>query len=126
MRQRILLVDDDPYNLKNLAYFLRVEGYEVDAASNGSDAARILKTDEFDLLLSDVIMPGLDGFHLLQYTRSIAPNMPVLLMSGSPDIDSNEVVKRGGAGFIMKPLELDQLLSKVKIALERQDCRQSS
>lgn len=117
MPQRILLVDDDAYNRKNLAFFLRTEGYEVDSACDGNEAAHLLETDKFDLLLSDVVMPGLDGIGLLEYTRSVAPETPVLLMSGSALIDLNDIVKRGAAGFLAKPLGLDELLSKLKEAL---------
>jgi CheY-like chemotaxis protein len=121
MPQRILVVDDDPYNRKNLAFFLRTEGYDVDAASDGNEAAHLLETDKFDLLLSDVIMPGLDGIRLLEYTRSVAPETPVLLMSGSARIDSDDIVKKGAAGFLAKPLGLDELLAKLKEALDRQE-----
>jgi DNA-binding response OmpR family regulator len=112
MPQKLLLVDDDPNNLKNLAYFLRTQGYNVYAASNGSEAAQLLQANEFDLVLSDVIMPGVNGLELLERVRSLVPELPVLLMSGAP-LDQNEILERGAADFIMKPLELDDLLARV-------------
>jgi len=115
---KILVVDDDARSLKNIAYFLRTEGYEVNEASDGNEAAHLLDEDGFDLVLSDVIMPGLNGLHLLEHTRSVAPEIPVLLMSGLP-IEFDQIIKRGAADFIMKPLELDELLSKVKQSLKQ-------
>lgn len=119
MHLKILLVDDDATNLKNLAYFLRTEGYEVNAASNGSEAAQLLQSDEFDLVLSDVIMPGVNGLELLERVRSLVPELPVLLMSGSANLDQNQILKCGAADFIMKPLELDDLLCRVRRALKQ-------
>ena len=116
MSQKLLLVDDDAHNLKNLAYFLRTQGYKVYAASNGSEAAQLLQANEFDLVLSDVIMPGVNGLELLDRVRSLVPELPVLLMSGAP-LDQNEILERGAADFIMKPLELNDLLAKLTRAL---------
>lgn len=117
---KILVVDDDARSLRNIAYFLRTEGYEVDEASNGNEAVHLLDGDGFDLILSDVVMTGLNGLHLLEHTRSVAPEIPVLLMSGLPNIELDQIIKRGAADFIMKPLEFDELLSKVKRALNQE------
>jgi DNA-binding NtrC family response regulator len=116
---KILVVDDDSRSLKNVAYFLCTEGYEVDEASNGNEAAQLLDEDGFDLVLSDVIMPGCNGLQLLEHTRSVAPHVPVLLMSAFPNMEVDQIIERGAADFIAKPLEFDELLSKVKRALEQ-------
>ena len=116
---KILVVDDDSCSLKNLAYFLRTQGYEVDQASNGNEAAQLLDEGGFDLVLSDVIMPGINGLDFLQRTRSITPEIPVVLMSAFPNIEVDQILKRGAADFIAKPLEFNKLLSKVKRALEQ-------
>jgi DNA-binding NtrC family response regulator len=118
MHEKILLVDSDRCSLRNIGSFLRTEGYEVDEASNGNEAARLLDEEGFDLVLSDVIMPGLSGFHLIERARSVASEIPVLLMSGFPGIDYDYVTQRGATDFIMKPLEFDELLSKVKRSLK--------
>ena len=118
MNLKILLVDDDPSNLKHIARFLRGEGYEVDEACDGNEALQLLDEVGFDLVLSDVTMPAFDGFHLLERTLMIAPEVPFLLMSGFANIDLDQVAKRGATDFIVKPLDLDELLSKVKRALE--------
>ena len=116
MPAKILLVED---NLWNLACLLRQEGHEVEEASNGNGAVQLLDENEFDLVLSDVVMPGPSGFHLLQHARLIAPRTPVLLMSGF-FLDPRQILKKGATDFIMKPFELNDLLSKIKRALECQ------
>jgi len=118
MGGRILLVEDRLQNRKNIAYFLRTEGYEVNEASSGKEAIEILEKDEFDLVLADVVMPELNGLSLLRHLRSIAPRILVVLMSGH-SLDPQQILKEGATDFITKPLKLDELLSKVKLALGR-------
>jgi two-component system, OmpR family, response regulator len=116
--RRILLVEDRLQSRKNIAYFLRTEGYEVNEASSGKEAIEILEKDEFDLVLADVVMPELNGLSLLRHLRSIAPEILVVLMSGH-SLDPQQILKEGATDFITKPLKLDELLSKVRLALER-------
>ena len=114
---KILLVDDDSTTLRNLALFLRSEGYEVDEAHNGSEASERLAEDGVDLLVSDVMMPGINGLRLLERAQCVAPDVPVLLMSAFANIDPDQLKKLGAADLIEKPLLLDDLLDKVKRAL---------
>ena len=119
MRQRILLVEDRLQSRKNIAFFLQTQGYQVDEVADTTAAMALLEKDAFDLVLSDVVMPGPNGFYLLRHIRSIAPELPVLLMSGF-SLNRQEILKEGAIDFIRKPLELAELLSKVKSALESQ------
>ena len=117
MPERILLVEDDLRIRKSLASFLRIEGYEVNEASNGQEVIEVLQKDEIDLVLSDVVMPGLNGLHVLQHVRSVTPEIPVFLMTGVL-LDPQQILKAGAADFIEKPFELNELLSKVKLILK--------
>jgi DNA-binding response OmpR family regulator len=117
VRERILLVEDDLRIRRNLASFLRIEGYQVNEASNGKEAIELLQKDEIDLVLSDVVMPGPDGFHLLRHVRSVTPEIPVFLMSGF-FVNPQQIVKEGAADFITKPFHLTELLSKLKLVLK--------
>ena len=96
---KILVVDDDPLGLHNVAYFLRLEDYDVDEACDGNQAMFLLDQFKFDLVLSDVMMPGLSGLGLLDHIQSVHPDTPVLLMSGFSHIAVEEIIKRGAADF---------------------------
>ena len=116
---KILVVDDDNPSLENVARFLRLKGYQVEVASNGYEAGQLIDKTEFDLVLSDLIMPGVNGLDLLKRTRSIAREVPVVLMSACPGIEVTQIFERGAADFIPKPLDLDKLLSQLKRVLEQ-------
>jgi DNA-binding NtrC family response regulator len=116
--EKILLVDDNPKHLQNIARFLRNEGYHVDEALDGNEAAQHLEISTYDLVVSDLVMPGASGLRLLEKKRRCAPDTPALIMSSFPDINLPELMEAGAVDFIAKPLELDQLLIKVKRALE--------
>jgi DNA-binding response OmpR family regulator len=119
MNEKILLVDDNPRIRTDIALFLRTEGYEVNEAGNGNEALQALEKADYDLVLSDVLMPKLDGFGLLESMRSLLSDVPVLLMSGVRGIDAKEAIERGATDLIVKPFEFKELLSKVKMALYR-------
>jgi DNA-binding NtrC family response regulator len=116
--EKILLVDDNRKHLRNIAQFLRAEGYEVDEALDGNEAAEHLVSGSYDLVVSDLVMPGTNGLGLLQKKRHVAPHTPALIMSSFQDIDLPELMEAGAVDFIAKPLELDKLLLKVRRALE--------
>jgi DNA-binding NtrC family response regulator len=97
---------------------LRLEDYDVDEACDGNQAALLLDQVKFDLVLSDVMMPGLNGIALLAHIRSVAPDIPVLLMSGFTPVEVNKIIKLGAVDFIMKPLDLAVLLSKIRRVLD--------
>jgi DNA-binding response OmpR family regulator len=119
MPEKILLVDDDINKPTALAAFLRTEGYQVAAACDGSEAAQLLKKDDFDLVLSYVVMPGMDGLQLLDFTHSLSSPMPVLFMSapGSGSINRTETIERGATDLVRKPFDPYQLLLKLKLLL---------
>jgi DNA-binding NtrC family response regulator len=119
--RKVLLVDDHHRSLKNIACFLRAEGFGVDEASNGNEAAQLLQKSGFDLVVSDLCMPGIDGVRLLECARSLNPNIPVVLMSGRDNVDLDRFNKRGPTAFVEKPIDLEELLSKMKSALQHRE-----
>ena len=118
MSGKILIVEDDAITRKNLFVLLSDEGYEVDQAGDGVQALEILARRPFDLVLSDVVMPRMDGLKLLKRLQFVAPDMPVMIMSSylSNAISS---VPPGAAEFIRKPFVLDDLLFRVQRLLDR-------
>lgn len=110
---RILVVDDDPGVRRTLAELLESDGSRVSQAENGLDAMRKLEQDQFDLVLSDVVMPDMDGYDLYQESRRLYPELPVALMTGFY-YDHEHVIKRsrlkGLEGVLFKkPVDPDRL-----------------
>ena len=117
MANRILVVEDDEIARNNICFFVSDEGYRVDQASDGAEAIELLKNQAFSLVITDVIMPRVDGFELIQRVQTVSPQTPVLFMSSYPQVDSSKAILAGAAGFIRKPLMLNELLSKMRSIL---------
>lgn len=116
---KILLVEDDPTCLRNIAEFLREEGYEVVEARDGAEAFEQLLTTAFDLIVTDIRMPRTDGIRLLQLARILSPNIPVILMTSFVASDAREdVISPDADDFISKPFALDRLLQKIHRTFE--------
>ena len=115
MSKNILVVDDEPGSLKFISYFLRNEGYEVTEARDGAEAIEIIENCRFDLVLSDVRMPRLDGVALAVHISSQVPTIPVILMTGVPfDLPA----KLGyNVPCLSKPVSLDDLRYNIQRAL---------
>ncbi|QDL91545.1 response regulator [Paroceanicella profunda] len=112
---RILVTEDDPGVLKYVERSLTKLGYLVDAVTTGDDAARLMARNTYDVLLTDVVLPGtMNGARLAAIAKGIAPRMPVLFMSGYSE---NVIVHHGsldqGVEFISKPFTRDQLASRI-------------
>ena len=117
MHAKILLVDDDLRSLQNLGHFLRSEGYDVHESCDGTEAAKMLENDAFDLVISDVVMPGVSGLELLDRIRLLAQKTPMLFMTGFGSIYRDQMIEEGATDLISKPFDLNEVLSKVKLAL---------
>ncbi len=118
MADKILIVEDDAITRRNLCVLLSEEGYEVDEAGDGVQALEILARRPFDLVLSDIVMPRMDGLKLLKRLQFQAPEMPVMIMTSylSGSVSS---VPAGAAEFIRKPFIVDDLLFKVQRVLHK-------
>ena len=110
-KPRILIVDDDPMMVKTVRDILRFKGHQVETARSGPDALEKARREDYDCVLSDVKMPGLDGVELYRAIKARQPDLPVVLMTAYAD---DELVREGlAAGVIAvlsKPLDLDLLL----------------
>jgi DNA-binding response OmpR family regulator len=116
----VLVVDDEEQVRKLLCECLRRGGFEAVPSASGEDALTLFETRTFDLVLIDVLMPGLDGFDTVRVLKSRAEHapIPVLFMSGFPE--KNRVIFAGQTGavdFLAKPLDLKSLLAKVTAIL---------
>lgn len=113
-RQMILLVEDNAITRDVLADILREEGYAVMEAADGKEALVALEARDFDLIVSDVLMPNLNGFELLSRVRLRWPDLPIILTSASMSQDQARALLDGSTEFIEKPIDLSALCATVQ------------
>ncbi len=111
---RILIADDEDLFLRTTTELLIKEGYECSNSSNADSAIEKLKTSEFDLLISDINMPGNSKLELIKKLRKIAEGMPVILITGNPSLETaSKSIQLPVAAYMTKPLDFDMLLTHV-------------
>ena len=118
---RLLLVDDDPLIINSLCEFLRLEGYTVDSAPDGTQAIEMLAATRYNLVLTDVNMPRTNGLELLRAIRSNYPDVVVLVITGYGTIENAvEAVKMGAFEYLTKPIIDDEIRVTIQKALKQQ------
>jgi DNA-binding NtrC family response regulator len=129
-RVRILVVDDEKIAARNLQHILKKEGYEVQTAGGGAEALKILdqvEGNEFDLVLTDLKMPKVDGMNILAKTLTLYPDTEVIMITGYATVDSAiAALKAGAYHYIAKPFKLDEVRRVVKEALEKQELKREN
>jgi CheY-like chemotaxis protein len=120
MRPKLLVVEDDPVTRRNISQYLSADGFEVEPMPNGVQALEKFQQEKFDLILTDVVMPGMDGLNLTRRVRSVSPTTPVIIMTGNAAIDDKKARSAGAAELIRKPLVLKEVVAKIKKLLEIQ------
>jgi DNA-binding NtrC family response regulator len=115
---RILIVDDDPGQRSLLNSFLRSQGFETVAVDSGKQALETLSSGKFDMMISDVRMPGLTGLETLRLARKEYATLPVLLVTAFTDVrDAVAAMRDGAVNYLAKPIDLDELLASVRQAI---------
>jgi DNA-binding response OmpR family regulator len=120
-RHRILVVDDDSFMLGLLVRLLSGAGYEVLAADHGDLAVETAEREHLDLVLLDVVLPGLDGFSVCRRIKALARNasVPVIFLSGLFRFEDRvQGAAAGGVDYIVKPFDTKALLSRVRAHTE--------
>ncbi|MFH0983098.1 MAG: sigma-54 dependent transcriptional regulator [Planctomycetota bacterium] len=118
---RIFVVDDDRIILDSLCEFLRMEGYEVEGATGTEAALRAMGRKPFDVIVTDVNMPGSDGFELLRAIRQRYPEVAVIIITGYGTIESAvEAIKMGAYDYLTKPIIDDEIRLTIARALKQQ------
>ncbi|PYT76297.1 MAG: sigma-54-dependent Fis family transcriptional regulator [Acidobacteria bacterium] len=117
-KAHLLVVDDDPNTLASLSRAFRLAGHEATVCDNASRAVELLRAENFDLILSDVVMPGKSGMELLDELKKAGVKTPVVLISGQANIEmAVKATRLGALDFLEKPLSTDKLLVTVENAL---------
>ncbi len=115
----VLLIDDEAIALSNLTHVFEREGYEVSACKDGESGLAAMQNTEFDLVLTDLRMPGIDGMDVLRHVRETTPDVPVIVITGHASLDSAvDAMKAGAYHYISKPFRLDEAREVVRSALE--------
>lgn len=119
---KILIVDDEMPIRRTLRDILEFEGYDVDEASDGLECVSKVQKEKYDVVITDIKMPKMDGIEALERLQILSPETPVIMVSGHGTIDTAvEAVKKGAFDFISKPPDLNRMLITVRNAIERAD-----
>src|SRR5262249_43989283 len=118
-KSKILVVDDDSSVLEVTEFHLKSEGYEVTTTESGEEGARLAMQGLFDLVLTDLQLPDLDGLEILKRLKESRPDLPVIMISGyGSDRKAHEATREGAFYFIQKPIKYDELLLLIGKGLE--------
>jgi len=117
---RVLFVDDDPILRRSWSRFFRGTPMAMEAVADGAEAIDRLREDVFDVVVSDVAMPEMDGVELLRFVRAHHPGTPVILVTGTPTLGSAaDAVEYGAVRYLLKPVAPNALLAAITEAMER-------
>lgn len=118
-KPQVLLIDDELIALTNLTTVLEREGYAVIACKTGEEGVTAMQSTAFDLVLTDLRMPGIDGMDVLRHIRETMPEVPVIMITGHATLDSAvDAMKAGAYHYIAKPFRLAEVREVVRGALE--------
>jgi putative nucleotidyltransferase with HDIG domain len=119
VKEKVLVVDDEEAIREVISTLLQAQGFECTTSSNGKLGLEAFRKDTFDLVLSDIVMPEMDGLKLLNELRLDDPDVPVIMVTAMHDISiALEAIRAGAYDYILKPFEKDQLYLSVRRALE--------
>ena len=123
---RIMIIEDDEEMRSLLKDFFEEEGFETDSVSNGVDALRMLSKDHFDLVITDIRMPGLTGLDILPRIRRLKPEIPIIVMTayGSDDVRRRSL-ERGATLYLEKPIHLSKLRTVIREMVLRKSLEQT-
>ena len=114
MEAKVLLVDDEQDFLETLSSRLEMRGLKVSAVTSGEQAIAVAKEQEYDAIVVDLSMPGIDGLETLKRIKANNPNAEIIMLTGHGSVASGvEAMKLGAGDFLQKPVELTELMSKI-------------
>jgi DNA-binding NtrC family response regulator len=114
MEAKVLLVDDEEDFLETLSSRLEMRGLKVSAVTSGEQAVSEAKEQEYDAIVLDLSMPGIDGLETLKRIKTDNPNAEIIMLTGHGSVQSGvEAMKLGAGDFLQKPVELSELMAKI-------------
>ncbi len=120
----VLIVDDETSIREILHETLSLEGYQCSKAASGDAAIAMLNTRSFDILITDIVMPGLGGLELTELAKKLNPSMPVIIMTGFIDeFTYDKAIESGASDFIKKPFTAAELLMRIKHVWQQEKLR---
>ena len=123
-KARILAVDDQRYFRELVEGLLQDEGFEVTTAASGEEALHILDREDFDVIVTDLVLPGIDGTELVRRIRERLPEQDVVVVSGVVDVKTAvEAMKLGAIDYILKPFNRAALIDSIEKILQRSRLR---
>ena len=121
-QSRILLVDDEVVFAENMAKLLSARGYNVNFVDSGDGAIRAMEDRDYDVVVLDLKMPGMDGLATLKEIKKLGLLTETLILTGHGSIDTAlEAVKLGAYDYLTKPCEIDELVAKIEKAWDKKD-----
>lgn len=117
----ILVVDDNKLSLHSVSNYLKGQGYELTQAANGEEALQLIESTTIDLILLDIMMPGMDGFEVCARLKQdpATKDIPIIFLSAK--IDTDDIItgfKAGGVDYITKPFNKEELLARIRNHVE--------
>ena len=124
--KNILVTEDDEKMRNGLVEILKEEGYNVDSADNGQKGLELIKKKDYDVVLTDLIMPVMGGMELLRNIEQIKPGTSVIIITAFGTIENAvEAIKVGASDYITKPFKIDEVQSKIKKVLAEREFEKS-
>jgi len=122
---RILLVDDEVAFTSNMSKILSRRGYDVSSVNDGESAIKAIEDEEYDVVILDLRMPGMDGIATLRVMKTKRPLMEVIILTGHGSVESGiRGMNLGAFDYAMKPIQINELQEKIDEAVERRFVRE--
>lgn len=116
---KLLIVEDDPQMRQGLSDILTEEGYKVSSVSSGKEAIENIKKNGFDVVVTDIVMPGMDGMEVLKEAKRLEPQIHVVMITAFATIENAvEAMKRGASDYIAKPFKIAEVQVAIRRVLE--------
>ena len=123
--KKILFVDDEENILKSFRKDFEYEGYLVTTALSGEKALEHLQQEHFNVVITDLAMPGIDGLEVLKKAKKLQPDTILIILTGYGDLSSAiEALRLGADDYLLKPCDIDELFLRVQRCLEKQEALQ--